>query len=100
MAIDLKASLGGNAPPDGVSNPVAALWWLAKGDLQLGAAWETAHELCQSQEGDKAHDWVHALAHMIEDDQWNADYWYRRAGEDRKSDDLQAEWDHILAALG
>jgi len=86
-------------PPDGLSDPVAALWWLGKGDWQLGEAWETAHELCQRAEGAQAHDWVHALAHWIEGDAPNAGYWYRRCGQERSSADAREEWTYILERI-
>ncbi len=50
----------------------------------LGPEWEKAHELCQMQEGDLAHDRVHALAHWIEGDESNASYWYRRTGPEAR----------------
>ncbi|MGJ8585932.1 MAG: hypothetical protein ACSHXD_17715 [Marinosulfonomonas sp.] len=89
-----------DAPPSGLSAPVQALWWIGKGDWQLGPAWEQAHEICQTREGDMAHDWVHALAHWIEGDEFNSGYWYRRAGQDRVSEDAKVEWSHILNQLG
>ena len=50
---DLAASLDADAPPDGLSPPLAALWWLKKGGLGTGPEWERAHEICQSREGDR-----------------------------------------------
>jgi hypothetical protein len=41
---------------------------------------------------------VHALAHWIEGDAANADYWYRRVGGER-APTLEAEWRRIAAAL-
>ena len=87
------------APPAGFSAPVEALWWLAKGKWQVGPDWQRAHDICQQNEGDKAHDWVHALVHRIEGDEPNADYWYRRAGEDWKHQDIALEARHILQQL-
>ena len=74
-------------------------WWLRKGDLATGPAWERAHEICQASEGVKEFDWIHALAHRIEGDTSNAAYWYRRAGEAQVGADPAAEWDHIAARL-
>ena len=72
--------LAADAPPDGLAPALAALWWLRKGGLRTGAAWERAHAVCQAHEGERDADLVHALAHWIEGDLGNADYWYRRAG--------------------
>lgn len=75
-----------------------ALWWLRKGNLETGAEWERAHLICQSNEGESDHDLVHALAHLIEGDLPNADYWYRRAGSARQGD-AAAEWQRIALVL-
>ena len=78
--------------------PVAALWWLKKGGLKLGPEYETAHALCQMDEGERDHDRVHALSHWIEGDMPNADYWYRRTGESR-AETIDAEWQRLVNAL-
>ncbi len=89
------------AEPDAqLQLPLQALWWLRKGSLKVGAEWERAHDICQSAEGNRPLDWVHALAHLIEGDIGNANYWYRRAGEQRTGSDHEEEWDHIVEKLG
>jgi hypothetical protein len=88
----------GDTAPTTLSVPLQALWWLKKGNLKLGPEWEKAHALCQLDEGDHAHDLVHALAHWIEGDMGNADYWYRRVGEKRAMS-LSAEWERIAGVL-
>lgn len=90
---------GKDMPPTGLSGPLAALWWLAKGKWRTGPDWEKAHQLCQQNEGTMAADWVHALAHGIEGDANNSAYWYRRAGQARFSDNTEAEWAHIRAQI-
>ena len=100
MTDDIRASLGDATPPDSLSAPLKALWWLEKGDLRMGDEWRKAHEICQSQEGDKAHDWVHGLVHWIEGDAGNTAYWYRRVGEKQVGPDVAAEWDRLVTALG
>lgn len=85
-----------DTPPANLSKPLQALWWLKKGGLKLGPEWERAHEIGQSAEGQKAYDWVHALVHWIEGDMSNAEYWYRRAGEQRVGPTLADEWDHLV----
>lgn len=87
------------APPDGLSPPRTALWWLKKGGLATGPAWERAHEICQAQEGDPAHDRVHALAHWIEGDLSNSAYWYRRSGDDGRAADIAGEWERLVADI-
>jgi hypothetical protein len=87
-----------DAPPPGLARPLAALWWLKKGGLATGAGWEKAHALCQEQEGDPAHDKVHALAHWIEGDEANASYWYRRVGG-RRAASIAEEWERLAKDL-
>jgi hypothetical protein len=82
-------------PPAGLTPPQQALWWLRKGGFSVGEAWDKAHEICQAQEGTPAYDLVHGLAHRIEGDHANADYWYRRAGSPRVGSDVAAEWEHL-----
>ena len=53
-----------------------ALDLLRQGNLRKGEAFETAHEICQENEGSAMFDWVHALVHRIEGDDANAAYWY------------------------
>lgn len=89
---DFKASLEGDAPPEGLDGALQALWHDAKG------SWDTAHRHAQSQrDADGA--WVHAYLHRVEGDRNNADYWYRRAGKPQSSTSLKQEWDEIAAAL-
>lgn len=96
---DLLKTLDAQAPQAGLSEPMQAMWWLAKGDWELGASWEKAHEICQRNEGTRDYDWVHALAHLIEGDAFNAGYWYRRCDQAQVSKDARDEWLHIVAAI-
>lgn len=87
-----RASLAGRSPPEGLSAPLAALWWDAKG------GWTRAHEAAQA--GDDADSaWVHAYLHRKEGDLPNARYWYARAGRPAATGALEAEWAAIAAAL-
>lgn len=88
------------SPPSGFSPPQLALWWLKQGGFGLGPEWETAHGICQTAEGTFEYDLVHALAHWIEGDISNRDYWYRRVGPEWvRSETVAAEWERISAAL-
>ena len=68
-----------------------ALDLLREGGFRLGPEWGQAHALCQSGEGDRDHDLVHALCHWIEGDLGNRDYWYRRLAWQR-AETVAAEW--------
>ncbi|NOZ32412.1 MAG: hypothetical protein GXP01_04930 [Alphaproteobacteria bacterium] len=95
----LEMNMDGAEPPRGLSRPLQALWWLKKGGLIRGPEWEQAHRICQTQEGNTDHDWVHALAHWIEVDLGNADYWYRRCGKRRSTASVSQEWAFMVKAL-
>lgn len=85
-------------PSDDLSRPMAALWWLKKGGLAIGPEWQAAHEICQSAEGEPAHDWIHALCHLIEGDHGNAGYWFRRAGKPVEND-IETLWQNMVRSL-
>ena len=87
-----RASLSGAAPPDGLTLPLRALWWEAKGD------WTRAHECAQQGEGALG-SIVHAYLHRVEGDLSNAGYWYRRAGRPPATGALAEEWQALAAEL-
>ena len=88
----LKSPLANAAPENGLSPPLAALWWAAKGD------WDAAHKIVQD-ESDANSAWVHAYLHRVEGDLSNAGYWYRQAGQPVAIDSLESEWERIASAL-
>lgn len=87
-----EASLASDGPPQGLTNSLAAMWYDGKGD------WEQAHMIAQdipTQEGS----WVHAYLHRKEGDEWNANYWYNRAGRTMPGCSLEQEWKEIVDAM-
>ncbi|WP_298822146.1 hypothetical protein [uncultured Roseibium sp.] len=86
-------------PPTTFSPPQQALWWLKKGALKLGPEWEKAHEICQASEGEAAHDWIHGLCHLIENDPGNAAYWFHRAGRPNSTNDIAVLWQEIAETI-
>jgi hypothetical protein len=87
-----KASVDAAQPPEGIAPPLAALWWMKKGD------WEKAHATAQ---GDPSKDgaWVHGHLHRVEGDLDNAGYWYGQSGRARSTQPLEEEWDKIASTL-
>ncbi len=79
-------------PPPDLPAPLAALWWDAKGD------WVRAHALVDALETTDGMA-VHAYLHRKEGSNWNADYWYRRAGRSCHRPSLEAEWAALVKAL-
>lgn len=89
---EFKASMAGELPPRGITSSLAALWYAGKDH------WEEAHAIAQdvpTREGS----WVHAYLHRVEGDQWNAGYWYNRAGKTMPDVGLEQEWEDIVRAL-
>ena len=88
-----KESLARDEPPSGLSLPLQALWWDAKGD------WDKAHACAQEDRG-AAGAWVHAYLHRKEGDAGNARYWYGQAKRPAVKDaPLEAEWEDIAQAF-
>ena len=92
-AQELRASLSNPKPPAGLSVPMQALWWDAKGD------WKQAHGLVDELETADGMA-VHAYLHRKEGVAWNADYWYRRAGQQFHRPELADEWAALVEGLG
>lgn len=78
---------------------IAAFDRLAANDFAMGAGWDDVHNLCQAHEGEQAFDWGHALCHRIEGDEWNAGYWYRRAGKPVAAGSFADEWAAMRVTL-
>src|ERR1700674_6139737 len=80
------------APPAGLSIPLAALWWDAKGD------WARAHSLVDELESVDGMA-VHAYLHRKEGSVSNADYWYKRSGHSFYRPTLDAERKALIEGL-
>ena len=99
MSEEILSCLNQAEPPQEMAPPLQALWWLKKGNLEMGPEWEKGHNICQTAEGTMAYDWVHALAHWIEGDMGNANYWYRGINKKPGAENISDEWDFISAAM-
>lgn len=89
---EFSESLRVEAPPKGLSAPLAALWLDAKGD------WAGAHGLVDELESTEGMA-VHAYLHRKEGASANADYWYARAGRGYFRADLEDEWKALVTGL-
>ncbi|MCC5939335.1 MAG: hypothetical protein JJU34_18795 [Lunatimonas sp.] len=85
---EFRKSLKDDCLPLGLSVHLQALWLDARGD------WQGAHALID-QLPDQSSASLHAYLHRKEGDQWNADYWYFRAGEKRFQGSLEEEWEKL-----
>lgn len=66
-----------------------ALWHSGKGD------WHRAHHIAQDIH-DPHGSWIHAHLHREEGDEWNANYWYRRAGQKMPAITIRQEWEELV----
>lgn len=87
-----KSTLNEEQAPAGITSSLAALWYDAKGD------WEQAHAIAQDLPTTEGA-WVHAYLHRKEGDDWNASYWYNRAGRSMPDCTLDKEWEDIAKAF-
>ena len=79
--------------PSGLTPEAEALWHARHG------RWESAHNIAQDTPS-KLGSWIHALLHVIEGDQWNADYWFAKAGKpSRGPKDVDALWQEIASTI-
>jgi hypothetical protein len=78
--------------PEGLTAPLAALWWDAKGE------WPQAHGLVDELESRDGMA-VHAYLHRKEGALSNAEYWYARAGREFHRPELNDEWEALVTAL-
>lgn len=62
--------------------------------LDANGQWGKAHDLADSRsDADSA--WLHAYLHRKEGDEWNARYWYNRAGRPFPDCSLRDEWQNL-----
>lgn len=45
--------------------------------LALDGEWDASHKIAQDY-SDVTANWIHAVLHKIEGDEWNSKYWYQR----------------------
>jgi len=91
-AQEFKKSVSGEAPPGGLSMPLTAMWWDAKGD------WARAHDLVDELETREGMA-VHAYLHRKNGETSNSEYWYERAGRDFQRSEFTAEWEALVEGL-
>lgn len=46
-------------------------------ELALSGDWDASHKIAQDY-SDVTANWIHAVLHKIEGDEWNSKYWYAR----------------------
>jgi len=86
---EIEEFLKRDIPNVSASNELTALWYDAKGD------WKLAHDQVDHLTS-KSASRIHAYLHRKEGDSWNADYWYRKAGEKYPEISLDEEWEFLF----
>ena len=86
---DFYQSIQQNDPPAHLPPVLQALWYDGKGD------WHQSHEIAQ-EKNTPTYCLIHAYLHRKEGDQWNANYWYQRAGRKMPSVSLEQEWESLI----
>jgi len=89
---EFRESVPRDEPPEGLSAPLEALWWDAKGN------WARAHALVDELETVDGMA-VHAYLHRKEGEIGNANYWYGRAGRKFHRTILEGEWEALVEGL-
>ena len=90
MTLDnFLASVQNKTKPTGLTIYLETLWYAGTDN------WNKAHELIQDEPGKDAA-LLHAYLHRVEGDQWNAGYWYQKAGEKIPGYPLQQEWELLV----
>lgn len=69
-------------------------------EAALAGDWHKAHNIAQDYSDDIAN-WIHAVLHKIEGDEWNSKYWYARtnnnAGHGKKYEDFSDAREELIA---
>lgn len=84
-----QEALEGNSPPSGWSLALQSLWYAANDN------WEASHNIAQDL-NTPAGSWIHAHLHRVEGDEFNASYWYRKAGKQFSSLPFKDEINEIV----
>ncbi len=85
---NFKSMLENTTPPIDWPAALKSLWFSGKGD------WEASHNIAQDMHSDLG-SWIHAYLHRQEGDEFNAGYWYRRAGKPYPKISLDEEHQEI-----
>lgn len=66
----------------------------------IAGDWEKSHNIAQDY-SDPIANWLHAVLHKIEGDEWNSKYWYARTNDKNYADfsDITAELHAIASNL-
>ncbi|MGB7395303.1 MAG: hypothetical protein WA913_12995 [Pricia sp.] len=81
---EFEATLHQDEPPSEWPEALRSLWYDAGGD------WKASHDIAQDLDTDLGSR-IHGYLHRKEGDEFNAGYWYRRAGREFPKTSLKEE---------
>lgn len=84
-------SIRDNKMPPDLNSELRSLWLDATDD------WNQAHSIAQNIHTEMGSH-IHAYLHRKEGDKWNANYWYRQAGQEYPDISLAGEWENLVRA--
>ncbi len=87
-----KAAVSSGKKPEKLTSYLEAMYADGTGD------WHKAHEIAQNI-NDSIGSLIHAYLHRKEGDEWNANYWYKRAGRNMPKYSVSEEWEKIVIEL-
>ncbi len=64
-------------------------------ELALAGDWDGAHNIAQDY-SDSTANWIHAVLHKIEGDEWNSKYWYAKTKGKKYEDFSEANTELIV----
>jgi len=65
----------------------------------LDGDWDASHKIAQDY-ADESANWIHAVLHKIEGDEWNSKYWYKKTDGKQYEDYVDATIElEAIAAL-
>lgn len=74
-------------------NPLLEAVWHLKNNH-----WQKSHDIVENSNSEDAA-WIHGLLHKQEGDEWNAGYWYSKAGINSPKVSLEVELEMIIEKL-
>ncbi|MGI9550740.1 MAG: hypothetical protein ACR2MT_06030 [Aurantibacter sp.] len=86
---EFQESLSASTPLTNWPEGLKSMWYDSKND------WEASHDIAQEMHNDLG-SWIHAYLHRKEGDEFNAGYWYRRAGKPFAKVSLEEEHQEIV----
>jgi len=89
---DFRTTLNDASPINDWPEALKSLWYAAKGK------WEASHDIAQDMHSNLG-SWIHAYLHRQEGDEFNAGYWYRRAGKTYPRISLEEEHREITETI-